>query len=30
MVEQSRPPAEVFVRFCECLNRYEVRYLVGA
>ena len=28
MAEQSRPPAEVFVRFCECLNRYQVRYLV--
>ena len=28
MAEQSRPPVDVFVRFCECLNRYEVRYLV--
>lgn len=28
MAEQSRPPADVFARFCECLNRYEVRYLV--
>jgi hypothetical protein len=28
MAEQPRPPADVFVRFCECLNRFEVRYLV--
>jgi len=28
MAEQPRPPVDAFVRFCECLNRYEVRYLV--
>lgn len=28
MVDELRPPAEVFVRFCECLNRFDVRYLV--
>lgn len=28
MTDTPRPPAEVFVRFCECLNRFEVRYLV--
>lgn len=28
MADQPRSPAEVFVRFCECLNRFEVRYLI--
>ncbi len=28
MTDAPRPPAEVFVRFCECLNRFEVRYLI--
>lgn len=28
MVDERRPPAEFFVRFCECLNRFDVRYLI--
>ncbi len=28
MEEDRREPAEFFVRFCECLNRFNVRYVV--
>jgi hypothetical protein len=28
MVEERREPAAFFARFCECLNRFEVRYVV--
>lgn len=28
MVEERREPTDFFVRFCECLNRFDVRYLV--
>lgn len=28
MSDQPRLPADVFVRFCESLNRFEVRYLI--
>ena len=28
MVDALREPADFFLRFCECLNRFEVRYVV--
>jgi len=28
MSSERRPPAEVFIRFCECLNRFDVRYVI--
>ena len=28
MVEDPREPADFFVRFCECLNGFDVRYVV--
>jgi len=28
MSSERRSPAEVFIRFCECLNRFDVRYVV--
>lgn len=28
MADSQRPPADVFIRFCECLNRFDVRYVV--
>ena len=28
MVDERREPADFFLRFCECLNRFDVRYVV--
>jgi len=28
MVDEPREPADFFLRFCECLNRFDVRYIV--
>lgn len=28
MVDERRAPADFFLRFCECLNRFDVRYVV--
>jgi hypothetical protein len=28
MADERREPADFFLRFCECLNRFDVRYVV--
>lgn len=28
MADEARPPAEQFIRFCECLNRFGVDYVI--
>jgi len=28
MADERREPADFFSRFCECLNRFEIRYVV--
>jgi hypothetical protein len=28
MTAETRPPTSEFIRFCECLNRFEVDYVV--